>query len=155
MPTRECSRCPLTQTLWCGGNCNTCKSSLAWSAWPDSTWLCLPLLRLLSERLVGSVNSDLWGNLLGTPPWLTRCRLNTHLALITVQLASETEEEEWQTHSPRHTHLPLRHWHTLGIFTDIHQRRDCGLYTDMTSNYLPQAYRLSIIHSMISQPSYQ
>jgi hypothetical protein len=35
LPTREWSRCPLTQTLWCGGS-STCKSSLAWPGWPGS-----------------------------------------------------------------------------------------------------------------------
>ena len=34
--TRECSRCPLTQTLSCGRS-STCKSSLTWPGWSEST----------------------------------------------------------------------------------------------------------------------
>jgi hypothetical protein len=48
-------RCPLTQTLSCGGS-STCKSSLAWSGWSGSTWLFLPLLCLLRD------SSAVWGS---------------------------------------------------------------------------------------------
>ncbi len=48
MPTREYSRCPLTQTLSCGG-ISTCKSSLTWPGCRVSTWLFLSLLCLLRD----------------------------------------------------------------------------------------------------------
>ncbi len=41
--------------LACGGS-STCKNSLAWPGWPGSTWLFLPLLRLLRD------SSAVWGS---------------------------------------------------------------------------------------------
>ena len=41
-PTYECSRCPTTQTLSCGGS-STSKGSHPWPSWSGSTWLCLQL----------------------------------------------------------------------------------------------------------------
>ena len=37
-PSELNTRCPTTQTLGCGGSI-TCKISIDWTGWPDSTWL--------------------------------------------------------------------------------------------------------------------
>ena len=104
MPTRtsECSRCPLTQTLWCDGS-STYKSFLSGPAWTDSTWLCLPLLRLLRDAsAVGGSWRVTCGVTFWTPSqWLTWCKTNKHPELNLKQ--SKRNDTHTLTHQDIHT----------------------------------------------------
>jgi hypothetical protein len=113
MPTRECSRCSLTQTLWCGGS-STCKSSLAWPACqvvPDCA--CHFCVSWETLQQCGSRKECLRGNLLDITlnPWLTWCGLNKHPELNLKE--SKRNDRQTHTHTETYTHLPLRHWNTV------------------------------------------
>ena len=55
------------------------------------------------------------------------------------------------THTETYTHLPLRHWHTLVIVTDTHQRIDRGLCTYMTSYLRDTLRKLTDCQSIIDK----